>query len=101
VADFLFAIGTPRDNGLDAELAQKGAEAVAVIALVGEQLLDAGNETDAGFGLCAIGGISGCQNKNPWAAKLINNSMNLAVSAAFGQADSLNLRPPFPPPAQR
>jgi len=64
-------------------------------------LLDARDEADAGFSLCAVGGVAGRQDKNPRATKLINDCMNLAVSAAFGQADSLNLRPPFPPPAQR
>jgi len=64
-------------------------------------LLDAGKEADASFRLCAIGGIARRQDKNPWTTKFINNRMNLAVSATLCQADSLNLRPPFPPPAQR
>ena len=101
MTDFLFAIGATGDNGLDAELSQEGAEFIAVITFVGQQLRDAGNETDAGFGLRTIGGVAGRQDKNPRTTKFINNRMNLAVSATFGQANRLKFRPPFPPPAQR
>jgi len=101
MTDFLFAIRAPRNYRLDAEFSEESAKAVAVITFIGEQLFDAGNEANASFGLRAVGSVPGRQNKNPRTTKLINDRMNLAVSAAFGQADSLNLRPPFPPPAQR
>ena len=99
--DFLFAVGTSGDDGFDAALAEEGAEVVAVIALVGQQLGDAGNKADAGFGLRAIGGVAGCEDKNPGAAEHIDDRVDLAVPPAFGQADRLNFGPPFPPPAQR
>ena len=101
MTDFLFAVGTSWDHGLDAKLAQEGAKLVAVITFIGQQLLDAGQQADTGLGLRAIGSVAGRQDKNPRAAELINHRMNLAVSAAFGQANRLNLGPPFPPPAQR
>jgi len=101
VADFLFAVFAARDDGLDAELAQEGAEGIAVVTFVGQKLFDAGNETDAGFGQRAFDDVAGRQDKNPRPAKLVDDRVNLAVFAAFGQADRLNLRPPFPPPAQR
>ena len=101
MTDFLFAIGAAGNDRLNAEFSEEGTKAVAVIAFIGEQLLDARNETDAGFGQRALGRVARGQDKNPRTAKLIDNRVNLAVSAALGQADSLNLRPPFPPPAQR
>lgn len=101
MADFLFAIGSSWDYRPDAKLSQEGAETVAVIAFVGEQLLDAGKKADTSLGLRTIGSVAGRQDKNPRATKFVNNRMNLAVSAAFGQANRLDLRPPFPPPEQR
>ena len=51
MTDFLFAVGTSRDNGLDAELSKKGAELVTVIPFICQQLLDARHKTDTSFGL--------------------------------------------------
>lgn len=101
MTDFLFAIGAARDDRFDASLAQKSTEAVAVIASVGKQLLDARDQAHTRFGLRAIGCVARRKDQDPRTTELINNRVDLGVLASFGQADRLNFGPPFPPLAQR
>jgi hypothetical protein len=101
VADALPAIGFARDDGLDSAFFEEGAERIGVITLVGNKLGDAGDQAHAGFRDDAIGSVAGRQHEGPWTAFFIDNRMDFAVPAAFGDADRLRLGPPFPPPAQR
>ena len=101
VADALLAIGFARDDGLDSAFFEEGTERIGVISLVGHKLGDARDQAHAGFRHHAIGGVAGRQHECPWTALVINNRMNFAVPAAFGDADRLRLGPPFPPLAQR
>jgi hypothetical protein len=64
-------------------------------------LRDAGDQADAGFGHHAVGSVAGREDEHPGTTQIVDNRMNLAVSAPLGDAYGLRLRPPFPPPAQR
>ena len=101
MANALGAIGFAGDNRLDAAFLEKRAKSIGVIPLVGHQLRDAGDQADAGLGHHAVGGVTRCQHERPWTALFVDNCVNFAVVAAFGDADRLRLGPPFPPPAQR
>lgn len=101
IADTLFPIGLAGNDGLDPLLFEVGSERVGVIALIGEKLGDAWNQADTGFGDHAIGSVSRSEDEDPGPTQLVDDRVNLAVSAAFGEPDRLRLRPPFPPLAQR
>ncbi len=101
VADLLFAVGFAWDDGLDAALLEESPDRIGIIAFVGEELFDAGDETDTFFGHHTIGDIARCEDERPGPAKRINYHMYLAVVAAFRKPDRLKFGPPFPPLAQR
>ena len=73
------------------------ADRVGVVALVGEKLFDAGNEAHAFFGHHAIGRIAGREDEGPGPTEFVDYRVNLAVLAAFRDADRLKIGPPFPP----
>jgi len=101
MANALIAIGLARDDGSDAVLLEEGAEGIGVVTFVRQQLRDAGDQADAGFGHHAVCGIAGREDEHPGTTQIVDNRMNLAVSAALGDAYGLRLCPPFPPLAQR
>ena len=97
VADFPVAIGFARDDGLDALFFEKGPDRIGVVAFVGNQLFDAGQETDAFLGHCAIGSIARRQDERPGPTEFVDYRVNLAILAAFRDPDRLKIGPPFPP----
>ena len=101
MADTLLAIGFAGDDGSDAVVLEEGAERIGIVAFVRQQLGDAGDQADAGFCHHAVGGVAGREDEHPGTAQIVDNRMNLAVSAALGEAYGLRLCPPFPPLAQR
>ena len=101
VADFLLAVGFARNDGLDAVLFEKEADGVGVVAFVGEKFFDAGNEAHAFLRHRAIGGVARREDERPRPAELVDYRVDLAVLAAFRDADRLKIGPPFPPCAQR
>lgn len=101
VADLLFAVGFAWDDGLDAAVLEKSPDRIGIIAFVGEEFLDARDETDAFFGHHAIGDIARGEDERPGPANRVHYRMYLAVVAAFRKPDCLKIRPPFPPLAQR
>ena len=72
-----------------------------VIAFVGEEFLDAGDQADAFLRDDAIGGVARRQDQHPRAEKRIDDRVDFAVAAAFREPDRLKFGPPFPPLAQR
>ena len=101
MANALLAIGPGGDDRSDSILLEEAAEGIGVVAFVRQQLRDAGDQADAGFCHHAVGGIAGCEDEHPGTTQIVDNRMNLAVSAALGDTYSLRLCPPFPPLAQR
>ena len=101
VRDFLFAVGFARDNGFDVALFEEGSDRIGIIAFVGQEFFDAGDQADAVFGHHAIGGVAGREDEGPRPAKRVDYRMDLAVATAFRKPDRLKICPPFPPLAQR
>jgi hypothetical protein len=101
VANALLTVGFARDHRLDAAFFEEPAKRIGVISLVGHKFSDAGDQAHAGFGHNAVGRVAWCQYEYPRTALIIDNRMDLAVPAAFGDAYRLRLCPPFPPLAQR
>ena len=89
VADFLLRLDLPGMMGFmsrDAARLEESPDRIGIIALAGEELFDAGDETDAFFGHHTIGGIARCENQRP-------GRQNLSAIAWI-----LLLRPPFVSP---
>jgi hypothetical protein len=101
MTDALLAIGLAGDDRLDAMISEVGAERVGVVPLIRQKFSDAGDQADAGLRHDTVGHVARCEDQHPGAAQRIDDRMNLAVAAAFGDAYRLCLRPPFPPLAQR
>lgn len=99
--DALLSVGFARDHDADLARLQVGADCIGVIGLVGEELLDPGNQLDAVFRHGAIGGVAGGQDERPRPQIFVDKRVYLAVSAALRDPDRLKESPPFPPPAQR
>ena len=95
------AIGFAGNDGGDPLFREIAAKRIGVIALIDDEFRHARDQTDAGFGHSAIGGVARGEDEDPGSTELVDDRMNLAVSATFGDADRLPLRPPFPPLAQR
>ena len=101
MANAFEAVGFGRNDRLYSAPLEERPKGVGVVALVGHQLSDAGDQTDAGLGDRAIGRVAGCQHERPGTAEFVDKRMNLAVMPTFGDPNGLRLGPPFPPPAQR
>ena len=100
MANALFPIGFAGNDRPDLVGFEEGAERIGVVAFVSEELVDAGDKADAGFCNLTICSIARREDQDPGTAKVVDNRMNLAISATLGDA-YLRLRPPFPPLAQR
>ncbi len=83
MADFLFAVALARNDRLDAALLEERADGVRVIALVGEELFDAGDQTDAFLGHYTIGGVARREDKGPRPALFVDHRVDLAVAPAL------------------
>jgi hypothetical protein len=89
----------PGMTGFDSLLLEIGAERISIITFVSDQFRHARDQADAVLGHDAIGGVSRCEDEDPRSTELVNDRMNLAVSAAFGDAYGLGLGPPYGWPA--
>ena len=101
VPDALLAVGSARDDRLDFLVFEEGAKRIGIIAIVGREFLDAGDQADAFLRHDAIGGVARRQDQHPRAEKRIDDRVDFAVAAAFREPDRLKFGPPFPPLAQR
>ena len=101
VADFLFAVALARNDRLDAALLEERADGVRVIALVGEELFDAGDQTDAFLRHHTIGGVARREDKGPRPTLFVDHRVDFAVAPSLRKPDRLKISPPFPPLAQR
>jgi hypothetical protein len=77
------------------------AKRIGVICFVGQQLSDTGDQADARFGHHTVSRVTRREHQHPRTAPLVDNSVDFAVPAAFGNTYGLRFRPPFPPLAQR
>ena len=82
-------------------LFEEAAKRIGVIAFVGQEFLDAGDQADAFLRHDAIGGVARRQDQHPPAENRIDDRVDFAVAAAFRESDRLKFGPPFPPLAQR
>jgi hypothetical protein len=101
VPNTLLAIGFAGDDRLDPTFSEEVAKRIGVISLIGYKFGDSGDQAHAGFGHNAVGRVAWRQYEYPWTALIIDNRMDLAVPATFGDTYRLRLGPPFPPLAQR
>lgn len=78
--------------------AQVLSQPVGVIALVGDQAVDAARRLDQHI-RCGpyVGGIAGCQKEDRRAARDIDERVDLSRLAAARGTDVLRLGPPFRP----
>lgn len=101
MTDFLFAIGFAVDDQLDTSSLEKGPDCIGIVAFIGEEFFDAGDQAEAVFDGDTIGAIAAREAEYPGPTRLLNYRMYLAVSAAVREPDRLKISPPFPPSAQR
>ncbi len=99
--DGLLAIGPAGDHRLGAVLAEILAQVVGVVALVAEEVFDAGQGFDQRRGGRDVGDIARREDQAEGAADDIGKRMNFRGFPAAREADRLGLRPPFPPKAER
>jgi hypothetical protein len=97
VANARLAVGFTRNDSLDPTFLEPVAKRIGVIPFVRQQFGDPGDQAYACFGQSAVGNIARREHEYPWPAFVVDNCMDLAVSATFGEAYRLRLRPPFPP----
>jgi hypothetical protein len=76
-------------------LFEEGAKRIGVIAFVGQEFLDAGDQADAFLRHDAIGGVARRQDQHPPAEKRIDDRVDFAVAAAFRESDRLKFGPLF------
>ena len=77
------------------------ADAIAVISTVGVD--DAARRQIGQQQLCrlAVGSLSRRQQEGEWSALAVGDRVDLGVATASADADRLEVRPPFPPAADR
>ena len=78
-----------------------GAQAIAVVALVGEKLRHDGREGQDIGRRGNVGILARGQVKDDWPAERIAQPVDLGRAPAARATDGLILLPPFPPEAQR
>ena len=101
VLDLDFAVRLRGDDRRGSALDQPGAQGVAIVALVGDQILrgrDGIDRLDCDLGIMRV---ARRQQEDVRAALLVADGMELGVASAFGDADTMSQGPPFAPPAVR
>ena len=94
-------VGLVGDDGLCAALDDLGAQAVAVVAFVGDEGARGGSlRQHVGRG-GDVSILAGREMKNDWPAAPIAQAVDFRRAPAARAADGLILLPPFPPEAQR
>jgi len=100
-ADRRLAVGSRRDDGADAGVAQGLADGVAVVALVGDQIGRARfGERDDVFERRAVGRFAAGEVEDEREAPGITETMNFTGEPAPRAAKSLSVSPPFAPAAE-
>src|SRR5262249_19219089 len=89
------AIGFSGDDRLNPSCFEDVTKRIGVISFIGDKLSDSGDQAHAGFGHNAVGRVARRRYKYPWTALIIDNRMDLAIPAAFGEAYRLRFPPPF------
>ena len=99
--DVHLAVGLRGNDGRGSALDQPGSQGVAVVALVGDQIIRRRHGVDGQHGDLGIVGIAGRQQEDVGAAFLVADGVELGVPASLGRADTMSQGPPFAPPAVR
>ena len=71
VADFLFAVALARNDRLDAAFPVESTVSFRVVTLVGEEIFDAGDRTDAFLRDIITGGLAHRDVKDPWSTPFV------------------------------
>lgn len=101
VLDLDLAIGLRGNDRHRAAFAQPGTQGVAIIALVGDQIIRRRNGIDGEYGDLGVVGVAGRQQEDVGTAFLVADGVELGVPASLGRADTMSQGPPFAPPAVR
>lgn len=100
-AAFPNAIALGRDVGDRALVLDQIADAVAVIGAVGVDDAAPGQGAQQVLSGATVSSLARCQQKSERSALAVGEGMDLGVAAASADADRLEVRPPFPPAAER
>ena len=100
-AAFPDAVALGRDVGDRALFLDQFADAVAIIGTIGVDDAATGQCTQQVLGGAAVGGLSRRQQEGERSALAIGDGVDLGVATAPADADRLEVRPPFPPAAER
>lgn len=93
--DLDFAVGLRRDDRNGAALDQPGAQSVAVVAFIGNQIVGWRHGIDRQHRDFGIMRIAGGQQEDVRAALLVADGVELGVPATFGDADTMSQGPPL------
>jgi len=101
VRDSALAVGAARDDRDGVAAAQKGAQCIGVVALVGDEIAGSLQTLQKRRGRLHVGDVAGCQHEGEGSAEHVGQGVELGGLAATRWADGLCLRPPLPPWAER
>ena len=101
VLDLDFAVRLRGDDRRGSALDQPGAQGVAVVAFVGDQVVRGWNGIDRLDRDLDIMRVARRQQEDVRASFLVADGVELGVPATFGDADTMSQGPPFAPPAVR
>ncbi len=101
VGDLLLAGDPSWDHRRGAGLAQRPAQGVGVVSLVGQDVAGAAGAGEELRRDRDVGDVAGRQRQRKGAADDVGEGVDLGRLAAARGADRLNFRPPFPPNAER
>ncbi len=101
VLDGTFPVGSAGDHRADTLGSEGLSQVVGVVALVGQQMLGAGQVAEETGGGLDVGDVSGRQPKAEGSADRVRKCMDFRGFPAAREADLLRLIPPFPPKAER
>lgn len=101
VDDPAFAIGPTGDDRHGPTLAQRVAQGVGVVALVGQDIAGVGCAGEQGRSDGDVGDVSGREDQGEGTPDDVGKGVNLGRLAAARGADRLDFGPPFPPKAER
>ena len=99
--DAAFQSAAPWDDRHGAGLAQRSAERVRIVALVGQDVARSRGTCEQCGGDGNIGDVSGRQREGEGPADGVGEGMDFGGLAATRGPDRLRPRPPFPPNAER
>ena len=95
------AIALGWDVGDRALVLDQIADAVAVVGAVGVDDAAPGQSVQQMLGGAAVGGLSRRQQEGERSSLAVGDGVDLGIATAPADADRLEVRPPFPPAAER